>query len=80
MTTTAAAKSIPTESTAYRVPAGAFQPQVIDMASGQVLGAAPLPAFYGGGEGVVVSPDGPPGVLALGNGEVFSARRSTRPP
>lgn len=68
---TATTRSIPPESTTYRGPAGAFRLQVIDMTSGHQTSALPLPAFYGGPRQVVVSPDTPPGVLAVSDNDVF---------
>ena len=65
------AKSIPRQSTTYHGSAGAFQLQVIDMASGHQASATSLPAFYGGSQQVVVSPDSPPGVLAVSDNDVF---------
>lgn len=41
------------------------------MASGHQASATSLPAFYGGSQQVVVSPDSPPGVLAVSDNDVF---------
>lgn len=68
---TAKAKSIPSQSTTYHGSAGAFQLQMIDMASGHQTNATPLPAFYGGTQQVVVSPRSPPGVLAVSDHNIF---------
>jgi outer membrane protein assembly factor BamB len=63
---TAAAASIPRGSTTYRSPPGVFRLQVLSLASGRVIEDHPLPAYYGGAGGVVVSRGVPPGVLAVG--------------
>ena len=65
------AKSIPSQSTTYRGSPGTFQLQVIDMASGHQTNTTPLPAFYAGSQQVVVSPDSPPGVLAVNDHDIF---------
>lgn len=68
---TPAAKSIPTGSTTFHPPSDSFELRAIDMGSGRTLTVTPLPAFYGGQQQVVVSADSPPGVLAVGNGDVL---------
>lgn len=68
---TRAAGSIPAQSTTYRSPAGTFQLRVVDIASGRMRAAIPLPAYYGGSQEVVVSADSPPGVIAVTNGTAF---------
>lgn len=70
-TATNAAAAIPSQSTTYRAPAGAFQLQAINMADGHRLSVQPLPAFYAGRQQVVVSPDTPLGVIAVTDGRVF---------
>lgn len=68
---TAAAKKIRRGSTTYRSAPGTFRLHVMDMSTGEVLNDIPLPAFYGGPNGVVVSPDSPPGVIAVSGQLVF---------
>ncbi len=62
---TAAAEGIPRGSTTYRSDPGTFRLRATDMRTGRVLSDIGLPAFYGGPNGVVVSPDTPPGVVAV---------------
>jgi hypothetical protein len=68
---TGAARRINPESLTQRSPPGAFHLRVMDMATGRVASDQPLPAYYGGGTGVVVSVQSPSGVMAAGAGMVF---------
>ncbi len=76
---TGAAGRINANSTTQRAAPGTFHLRVMDMATGQVTGDLPLPAYYGdpqpiypgGTGGVVVSVMSPPGVMAAGAGLVF---------
>jgi outer membrane protein assembly factor BamB len=65
---TAAATSIPPESTTYRAAPGTFVLETIDMSTGRVLDSRALPAFDGGPDQVDVSPDSPPGVVGAADG------------
>ncbi|GAB3613397.1 hypothetical protein GCM10027415_17370 [Humibacter ginsengisoli] len=62
---TVAAGTIPGESTIYRSQPGTFALVGFDIATGRLLNATRLPAFYGGPNQVVVSVDSPPGVVAV---------------
>jgi hypothetical protein len=69
-----AAGRIDANSTTQRAAPGIFHLRIMDMATGQVTGDLPLPAYYGDPRtagGVVVSVRLPPGVLAAGAGLVF---------
>lgn len=68
---TRVARSIPAESTTYHSPPGAFRLRVTSMATGRVVAAEDLPAYYGGPEGVVVSADSPPGVPTVTRHEIL---------
>jgi outer membrane protein assembly factor BamB len=68
---TAAAAKIPLGSTTYRSDPGTFRLQAADMRTGRVQSDVGLPAFYGGPNGVVVSPSTPPGVVAVSGGLVL---------
>jgi len=68
---TAAASAIPRESTTYRSAPGTFQLDTLDVTSGRVLSTRPLPAYYGGDQGVVVSPSAPPSVAGVSGTDVF---------
>jgi hypothetical protein len=50
---------------------GAFDLRVMDLATGRVVVTMPLPSYYGGTGGVVVSLDSPPGVAAVTGSEVL---------
>ncbi|GAA4154846.1 hypothetical protein GCM10022286_02920 [Gryllotalpicola daejeonensis] len=65
---TAAAAKIPPASTSYRAKPGAFRLLTLDLASGRVIAAQALPAFYRGPDGVVTSVDVPPAVVAVAAG------------
>lgn len=76
---TVAAGRINANSTTQRAAPGMFHLRIMDMATGQVAGDLPLPAYYGDPQpiypgstgGVVVSVRSPPGAMAAGAGLVF---------
>ena len=68
---TEAARRIDSQSTTQQSPPGTFDLRVTNMATGQVVEDQPLPAYYGGSQGVVVSVDAPPGVMAVGTAVVL---------
>ena len=76
---TVAAARINANSTTQRAAPGIFHLRIMDMATGQVAGDLPLPAYYGDPQpiypgstgGVVVSVRSPPGAMAAGAGLVF---------
>jgi len=68
---TVAAARIDTGSTTQRSGPGIFRLVAVNLAGGAVTLSIPLPAFYGGPDGVVVSLISPPGVEAVSDGTVI---------
>jgi outer membrane protein assembly factor BamB len=62
---TQAAAKIDSASTTQRSAPGTFVLQVMDIATGHVIATRPLPSFYAGPNGVVVSADSPPYVAEV---------------
>lgn len=62
---TPSAGRIDTGSTTQRSAPGTFRLAALNMADGKITLSIPLPAYYGGPDGVVVSPRSPPGVDAV---------------
>jgi outer membrane protein assembly factor BamB len=62
---TPAAAKIDSSSTTQQSAPGTFDLRLMSLATGRVLASQPLPAYYGGGNGTVVSLGSPPGVAAV---------------